>query len=923
MWKRLFFHFLLLLSVQMAIAQATRYECWIDNDYQGRTIAATTQTSFPLELHLDTVSSGLHYFNFRAQDESGQWGGLSRYLFFLKDSKTITARYEYWLDNDYNLRTTVSGTPSAAPISIELSTLKPGLHYFNFRTQGISGQWGALSRYLFFIQEDVNHFAGMEYWIDNDHKMQGTQDVAGGKVIITLDISELEEGSHEIYLHGRNESGYTLPISTYNLVLSERPVVANPEIAHDSHRVTITTATEGASIYYTMDGTDPTEESALYTEPIELTKNCIVKALAMKAGYLNSQIVELTVDWFKVATPTFTVNEYTLTISTETEGADIHFTTDGAKPTAESTRYEGAITLTEDCTVKAIALKEDYKDSEVATYNADWVDLKKRLLDDITVCEYIISDLTTKLQAKATPEEAPDLYAHADYILKIITETNDKLDVSWTLDELKVREDEIQQIMKMLAELEAAIDAYGAAQEPTATPVMALDHATGSLTISCSTKGSTVYYSINGTINEYSGAIMLTDNSTVSAWATAEGLDDSAVAFITPIQNGTADGSTFRISGAVTTRELLFLRNVMGSQVEHLDMTEATLTDGGLGDETFRGMGMLSAQLPKSVGVVGNRLFNGCRRLAAVVWNATTDIMATALEGIGNPNLLLYVGSASVGRNAGVRNRIVNGVAQEVIISDPVDPAAPSDYNFFCPIPFTAIRISYSHIYTQQTGIDGNCRGWESLALPFDVQQVEHRVKGAVAPFGSSLAAPHFWLYDFGGTGFATATEIMANKPYIIAMPQHPDYAAQYCLGGDSIIFSATNTVVPATAPQQTTSGAKTLHANFTAQAASSDIFAINIGDPYDATHPEGSIFVSARRALRPFEAYTTTTANGVRFIELFSDEANGIMEMEYGRLIIDTAVYDLQGRKQDSDYGNLRKGLYITGGRKKVWNRP
>ena len=198
------------------------------------------------------------------------------------------------------------------------------------------------------------------------------------------------------------------------------------------------------------------------------------------------------------------------------------------------------------------------------------------------------------------------------------------------------------------------------------------------------------------------------------------------------------------------------------------------------------------------------------------------------------------------------------------------------------------------------------------------MQQVEHRVKGAVVPFGSSLAAPHFWLYSLGSTGWVTATTIAANSPYIIAMPQHPDYAAQYCLGGDSITFSAANAAVPVTAPQQATAGAKTLHANFTAQAASDDIFAINIGDPYDDTHPEGSIFLSARRAVRPFEAYTTTTASGVRFIELFDDEANGIKEMEYGRLKIDATVYDLQGRKQNSD-ASLKKGIYIIGGQKTI----
>ena len=47
-------------------------------------------------------------------------------------------------------------------------------------------------------------------------------------------------------------------------------------------------------------------------------------------------------------------------------GAAIHYTTDGSAPTAESTLYSEAFTLTETTTVKAIAIK-DGQSSEVAT----------------------------------------------------------------------------------------------------------------------------------------------------------------------------------------------------------------------------------------------------------------------------------------------------------------------------------------------------------------------------------------------------------------------------------------------------------------------------------------------------------------------------------------------------------------------------
>lgn len=48
--------------------------------------------------------------------------------------------------------------------------------------------------------------------------------------------------------------------------------------------VSISTSTEGASIYYTLDGSDPTQGSTLYTAPLNITTNTTIKARGYKDG---------------------------------------------------------------------------------------------------------------------------------------------------------------------------------------------------------------------------------------------------------------------------------------------------------------------------------------------------------------------------------------------------------------------------------------------------------------------------------------------------------------------------------------------------------------------------------------------------------------------------------------------------------------
>lgn len=666
--------------------------------------------------------------------------------------------------------------------------------------------------------------------------------------------------------------------------------------------LTINCDEPNATVYYTIDGTTPTVNSTKYEGPIEIKRNCTVKALATYKDFTPSEIVLYVIDGLKVKTPTINFIDSKFVIETEPADATIYYTTDGTIPNRQSAQYTEPIFIDYNCTIKAFAVCEDLNDSEIASYN---------------------------FEADAVRLSAPQIVREGNTL--VVTSIADGANVHYTIDgsvptlQSPVYTAPIEishnMVMNAIAMKENSLNSKMVTfvvDEFTCEPVKSMSYNGRYLTLATTMPNSEILYTIDGTAptsssTKYTNAIDVEGLSTIRAIVTSQYFNNSeevtfetkyycdrenvAVKEVGIISKafewcGTDNIKKLVVNGDIDNSDLSFVMDI--PSLRHLDLENANIIGNTILDGAFANKQIISVFLPKTLTSVGSNLFAGCGNIAAIGWSANKELPSSTIAGISNPNLLLYVLKSDYAPS-NIKNVIVNGVAENIALNS---GNGDSNCYFYCPREFTASKISYTHNYTQKT-VSGKCTGWETIALPFTPTSITHSKNGQMAPFAANdVTKKPFWLCELTESGFVNSDAIKANTPYIIAMPNNEHYADEYILSGD-VTFEGSNVKVLASSELNYGSkGDKTFVPSFM-NADKDECMTLNVGETYEG-HAMGSMFVQGLRNASPFEAYVTM---------------HGLQSMTRQIFCIDDMETDIERNENDDININIAgQNVTITG---------
>ena len=205
-----------------------------------------------------------------------------------------------------------------------------------------------------------------------------TRSAGNGTTILTYHSYSTDAATGMVSSAQANYSDRDIPVVKFDytwddtpaVVACETPVItpANGSTVLTTDLVTITCATDGASIYYSLINTEPT---TLYTGPFALGEHSSVTAVAKKDGFDDSATARAEYSLQSVAPPVITPAsgrslgpDDEVTITCTTAGAEIYYSLN-TDPTVRP--YEEAFTIDKACTVTAYATKAGFLKSGSAS----------------------------------------------------------------------------------------------------------------------------------------------------------------------------------------------------------------------------------------------------------------------------------------------------------------------------------------------------------------------------------------------------------------------------------------------------------------------------------------------------------------------------------------------------------------------------
>jgi len=403
------------------------------------------------------------------------------------------------------------------------------------------------------------------------------------------------------------------------LTVENPSVMAEVEFVGAENEVSIECPTAGATIYYTLDGSNPTKSSEVYSGIFSVTNSCVVKAIAMCDDMLDSNITSfaITRNWLPIgdvsvsAEAAFVGASTPVTLSCATEGAEIYYTLDGSEPTAESTMYEGMFDLTNRCTVRALAVlsNEVYRGTSTANFaiTRHWLPI-----DNVTVsAEAVFVGASTPVTISCSTEGAEIYYTLDGSEPTAESATYEgTFDVpnSCTVRAFAVLSNEVYRgtstasfaIIRNWLPVAAPVISAAASFKGSKTPVE----------ISCETEDATIYYTTDGSApNEnsprYENAFNVTNSCVVRAWSVL-----SNEVYRGAVETSFSIEKIWTIGDALNVPDMVFTTSgdknwVRDAETSH-DGVEA-MRSGGVADNqkteiatTVEGAGILSCWLKVS-----------------------------------------------------------------------------------------------------------------------------------------------------------------------------------------------------------------------------------------------------------------------------------------------------------------------------------